>query len=48
MLLVKCLLEGTGDISTGLAEVPKQKPTKCARVEKKILAASWNCVPEII
>jgi len=48
MLLVKCLLEGTGNIWRGLAKVPKQKLTKCARVEKEFLVASWNCVSEII
>jgi hypothetical protein len=44
---VKYLLEGTGNISTGLAKVPKQRLTKCACVEKEFLAASWNTVPEI-
>jgi hypothetical protein len=48
MLLVKCLLEGKCNISTGLAKTPKQRLTRCARVEIKFLAASWIYVPEII
>jgi hypothetical protein len=48
LLLVKCLLKGTENMSTGLSKVPKQKVTKHTLVEKYFLAAIWNCVPEII
>jgi hypothetical protein len=47
MLLTKCLIEGTGNISTGLAKVPLQRLKNYACVEKDCLVASWNFVPEM-